>query len=156
VCWPKLLQAYVIPVEDTDLPFEKAFEMAKKGFTVAFEVDGVVFASGNVLDGKVRKLKGPNGEDAGYERSACTSTEVTRVTDHVLNAVVDLVKAVSRDAERLADQVEKQTGKRPTEFRLEVIQIGNPFVLRDKPTGIEFMGDGRSGAYQFAFSPTVG
>jgi len=147
--WPSVLEQYVIQAEDADLSFEEAFKMAKSGFTVPFEVDGVIFASGNVLDGKVRRLKGPRGEDAGYSRSACTSTNVMRTTHHVLNAVANLVGAISRDANSLADQIESETGKRPTAFRLEVIEFGALIVIRDKSTGTEFMGDGRSGAYSW-------
>lgn len=154
--WPKLLEQYVLRVESTDLSFDNAFQMAKKGFTVPFEVDGVVFAAGNVLDGKVRKLKGPNGEDAGYERSACTSADVIATTHHMLNAVVGLVKSLAGDAEALADQVEKRTGERPLDFRLEVVALGNLVILRDKATRVEFASDGRSSAYQFMFPPTVG
>lgn len=73
---------------------------------------------------------------AAHERSACTSIEVIRTTHHLLNTVVALVHAVSRDARGLAAQVEKATAKRPLQLQLEVIQALPPLGQAGRKDGL--------------------
>lgn len=132
--WPNSLKRYVLVGARGSSSFEEAFRGAKAGFGTLFEIDGVCFTRGTVLDGKVT-----NGI-----RAACTSTEVIDAADRILNMIIEVVRFVTREAETLAETVESQTGIRPNEFRLEVVQAGPSVVLRDQNTSMVFFDNGRN------------
>jgi hypothetical protein len=132
--WPALLDPYTVPgVTDVKPSFEGAFSLQKAGFVTLFELDGKVFMrGGNVLDGKVN-----NGK-----RATCTSTQVVRVARRILNGIVSLVEYIEREAIALAELMESRIGRKPTELKLVVVQVGNVTVLRDENTAIKFVRNG--------------
>jgi len=125
--WPSVLQPYIVPnVVSSELSFEGAFRLKKSGFTVLFDVDGVFFAPGNVLDGKV----------TSGVRVACTSTEVVDATNRILNRIVELVEFIRSETGASAPPGQ-------TEVRLEVIQGGSAAIIRDQVSGAQYLHDGQ-------------
>jgi hypothetical protein len=131
--WPEVLEQYRIPdVVGSDLCFEKAFKLAKSGFTVLFEVDGMFFARGAAFDGKV----------ANGKRAAGTSMDVVDVTNRTLNMVVALVEFATREAASIAQAAKEYSGVRPDALDLEVARAGRVVVLREQNTGMEIVFNG--------------
>jgi hypothetical protein len=140
--WPKLLAQHVVSEAEVEPTFQLAFEMARTGLTCLFEINGkAMFLGGTVIDGRAR---------SDGSRS-CTSMDVVRTANHLLSRVHDLVESVAKNADSLADAIERKSGARPGELDLRVINLpevklreeksgvcigwnGSPFVLEPSPT----------------------
>lgn len=146
----ELVEPFVIPgAFAASFGFEEAFQMTKGGFSPLFEVDGVVFANSNILDGKVtRKPKQSDIPAATAEpsedifRAACTSSQVVDAANRILNRIADLVRFVQRQGNSLVEPEELSMLVPPIHLSLEVVQAGEVVILREQGGLLSFRNDG--------------